>query len=59
MKLPGGNDQCQKEIKFRRQMLHDFMNSDISIQALAPIAILSPDEIRKRREVFNLHFSAA
>ncbi len=39
-------------------MLHDFMNSDISIQALAPIAILSPDEIRKRREVFHLHFSA-
>ncbi len=39
-------------------MLHDLMNSDISIEALAPIAILSPDEIRKRREVFNLHFSA-
>ncbi len=58
MKLPGGTDQCQEEIQFRRQMLHDLMNSDLSIEALAPIAILSPDEIRKRREVFNLHFSA-
>lgn len=57
MKLPGGTDRCQKEIKFRRQMLHDLMNSDISIQAVVPIAILSADEIRKHREVFHLHFS--
>lgn len=56
MKLSGGTDQCQKEIKFRRQTLHDLMNTDIFTQALAPTAIISPAETGKHRS-FHLHFS--